>query len=201
MYFVSPEPVITRLEEVCVHENPWWSIYFDEVRFPDGRAGRHLRLRTSSAKPGAVVLAVRKQGEQTEVALVRSYRYAQQCLMWEAPRGFADGEDIDARSTAVRELVEETGLDPVTVVELGRFTTDSSIVEGDVVAFLVVVGAADGQADGDETDALAWFGWDAFEDAVRRGEIRDGFTLGALGLLHVRGGVDAVMAAHQHDSH
>lgn len=197
--YVGESTEITQLQEISVHENPWWTVYFDEVRFPSGRHGRHLRLRATSEKPGAVVLAVRRNRDAIEVALVRSYRYAQQCMMWEAPRGFAEGSDPDTRTTAVRELAEEAGLQPERVLELGHLTTDSSIVEGEVAAFLVVTpDGTDGACDGDETDALRWISWEELQTSVRNAEIRVGFTLGALGLLAAHGGVVAAIHAATH---
>lgn len=44
-----------------------------------------------------------------KIGLLRIYRHAIQCYLWEIPRGFVDAGESD-RSAALRELEEETGL-------------------------------------------------------------------------------------------
>jgi 8-oxo-dGTP pyrophosphatase MutT (NUDIX family) len=179
---------IERLEESLVHQNPWWLVFYDRVALPSGGEGNHLRLTPATRRPGAVALLVHDRPEGRFVGLVHQWRYAQGGPMWELPRGFGDPVDEDAAATAAREVLEETGIQAAQVTHLGDVTPDSAIIEGSVGVYLVhaadtetVVRPTDGEA-----DALVWARWSHFLEQVCSGEIRDAFTLAALGLLLAR---------------
>lgn len=181
-----PRPII-RVAEVVVHQNPWWTVYFDDVEFPGGATGSHLRLEATSNKPGVVVLAVRGRDDQ-EILMVRQWRYAQNASMWELPRGFGEESDSTPAEAAVRELLEETGLTASSFQVLGSMAADSSILAGKVVVVLVTISADTPHAETDgETDASAWVPLQEVAEMITSGELQDGFTLSALAMGYSSG--------------
>ena len=173
---------ITLREEVLVHENPWWMVFFDHVVFPSGAEGRHMRLTPTTSRPGAVAVVLGHFAVGTRVALVSQWRYAQQARMWEFPRGFADDTDQSSAETAAREVAEETGLRVVSSRLLGEIVTDSSIIASTVNAFLVET-EGDAVADGHEVGAVTWVSVKELLEMCSSGALVDSFTLSAIGLL------------------
>src|SRR5262245_14760363 len=94
-------------------DNPWVKLYFDHVKFPDGTAGRYNRVVEGTGDPGVAILPISTAG----IGLVRQYRYAIADHVWEIPRGYGDSADLGAE--ARRELLEETGLRPLELIDLG----------------------------------------------------------------------------------
>lgn len=195
-----PNRPLRRIKPRLVHENPWWKVWYDDVEFPGGSTGRHLRLTPTSEKPGAVAFVTHTADGLTRVALVHQWRYAQNTAVWEFPRGFADNADASSHATAAREAAEETGSTVLSVRELGSVCPDSSIIELRVGVFHVEVelhpaveehkdckqhreGEAAAIAAVSEIDDLRWVTFPELLELVAAGEISDAFTLSALGLL------------------
>ena len=85
----------------------------DKAKLPDGR----LTNREVVEHPGGV--AIFAMDDQDRVALVRQYRYPMGEIVLELPAGKLDpGED--PVTGALRELKEETGAEPGTLLPLGR---------------------------------------------------------------------------------
>ena len=93
------ETPVTRRE---VFDGRLLHVFEDQVRLPDGRTAR----REVVEHPGAV--AVVAVDDHDRVVLVRQWRHAVGCAVWEIPAGTREpGEEPEA--TALRELAEETG--------------------------------------------------------------------------------------------
>ena len=176
----QPQHPIELLQSELVHENPWWRIYFDHVTFPNGAAGRHLRLVTASNKPGAVAVVVSEFADGPHIAFVSQWRYAQQEAMWELPRGFSDPQDATPAESAAREVAEETGLTVTSTKRLGALSADSSIITGSVEVFLVEAHGTI-QHD-DEVSKLAWIPTGDILELCASGALKDSFSLAAITL-------------------
>jgi 8-oxo-dGTP pyrophosphatase MutT (NUDIX family) len=183
MDFEFPQPphhTIDLLQAELVHENPWWNVYFDHVMLPSGTAGRHLRLVTTTTKPGAVALVMNEFPDGYHVAFVSQWRYAQQEAMWELPRGFGEPTDASPAQSAAREVAEETGLIVTSTKHLGTLSADSSIIAGSVEVFFV---EAHGSVQhDDEVSQLAWVPASSVLELCASGALKDSFTLAALAL-------------------
>jgi ADP-ribose pyrophosphatase len=142
------------------------------------------RVRIGGGRCGVVVLA--HAGER--VVLVRQWRPAVGRWAWELPRGF--GESVPEED-ALRELAEETGLQGGTPRLLARLDVDSGIQDGEVAVVEVPVpDPVDPPVPRDRDHEVAnarWWTWAELREAVRSGEVRDAFTLAALGAAAAAG--------------
>lgn len=173
---------IERLAERVVYRNAFVVLHDDAVRFPDGTEGAHVRLATTDASPGVAMVVTCDD----ELALVLSYRYAIAQWEWGIPRGWGSGDDAEA--SALRELREELGGQPVSLTPLGMIHPDSGLLAQEVHVFhaawrrnqLV-------PEDRREIQGTCWATWEEIDEAIVAGRIHDGFTLSALALAAARG--------------
>lgn len=118
--FPQPEPGIEHL----VYETPWWDFYYDEITNFDGTAGHYSWVRTHSGD-GAVMTVPVTSSER--YLLIKVYRYPLKRYLWEFPAGLIDDDETPLEA-GWRELVEETGVRPETVVLLGSQTPVSGFI-------------------------------------------------------------------------
>jgi ADP-ribose pyrophosphatase len=121
----------------------------------------------------------RKEVAQSHVGLVRIYRPALRDYSWEIPHGFVEeGESVYA--SAMRELLEETGLKSVEAVSLGYITPDSGVIAGRVHVYLVKSSiAAVRQKSEIGLREFRLFPIAEFERMIQDSEIQDSCTLSA----------------------
>lgn len=85
-----------------VHRNPWFKVWRDRVRKPDGAEGLYHHIETR----GPSVFIVALSGPR-EVVLVRQHRYPTDLISLEIPGGSSDSRTL--LESAKRELLEEAG--------------------------------------------------------------------------------------------
>lgn len=142
---------------------------------------------------GVVTLATIGHGSDERVALIRNARHATGTVELELPRGFASLGSTGEQD-ALRELREETGLVGERAHKLGRSYTDTGVTNGAVSYFHVEVTDESGAPRPETEEAIEEVLLLPLEEVWRRvdaGEIRDGFTIQALGLLGRRRAVAA----------
>jgi 8-oxo-dGTP pyrophosphatase MutT (NUDIX family) len=154
------------------YENPWITIWHDEVDRPDGSPGIYGTVHFANVAVGVVVL-----DDDDRVLLVGQHRYALDHYSWELPEGGvpADETPLDG---ARRELLEETGVTADEWRELVRFHLSNSVTDESGVVFAARA-ATHGTATPDPTEDLATR-WVPFDDAlamIERGEIADAITI------------------------
>ncbi|MEO6712852.1 MAG: NUDIX hydrolase, partial [Mycobacteriales bacterium] len=76
----------------------------DDVRMPDGAVVK----RDVIAHPGAVGVVALDDSDR--IMLIRQYRPAVRCYLWELPAGLLDAPGEDPLAAAARELAEEVGI-------------------------------------------------------------------------------------------
>ncbi|MGN5379007.1 hypothetical protein BIV25_25400 [Streptomyces sp. MUSC 14] len=156
----------------------WCEVYLDTYRLPSGAETVRHRVRVGGGRTGVVVLA--RRGE--DILLVRQWRPTTGRWAWELPRGFGE---TDPLSDALRELVEETGLVGSAAAAVAYLDVDSGLLESEVAVVEVSVrGDAPlrpGAVGDGEIAAARWWSPQEIAQAIRAGELRDGFTLAALG--------------------
>ena len=147
-----------RRSRLVAYENPWITVWHDEVTRPDGSDGIYGVVHFANLAAGVVALDA-----DDRVVLVGQHRYTLDEDSWEIPEGGVPfGED--ALDGARRELQEETGVEAATWQELGRYALSNSVTDEVAVLYL----ATDlqlGEAHPDPTEALRRR-WVPFEVAL-----------------------------------
>ncbi|GHJ48716.1 hypothetical protein Cs7R123_60580 [Catellatospora sp. TT07R-123] len=168
-----------------VYQDPYVMLVRDAVRFRSGRHGAYIREVSPEEGTGAAVLTLTPDDR---IVLVRHFRHESRNWHWEAPRGFAE-PGADGAATAVREVVEELGVEPAEITFLGRFGTGTDGQGGTDELWLARLAQA--PAIGDDVDE----GIDEviavtpaeFAEMMRDGRMSDTFTLAAYAYAVVRG--------------
>jgi 8-oxo-dGTP pyrophosphatase MutT (NUDIX family) len=173
---MEDRPVTTgpwlRHSRRTAYENPWITIWHDEVTRPDGAPGIYGIVHFANLAVG--VLAI---DHQDRVLLVGQHRYALDEYSWEIPEGgVPDGES--ALDGARRELREETGIDAAEWRELGRSHLSNSVSDELAILFLAT-GLTSGVATPDGTEALEvrWVPFDEVLAMTLDGRITDALTV------------------------
>jgi 8-oxo-dGTP pyrophosphatase MutT (NUDIX family) len=176
----------TRLARRVAYENPWITVWHDDVLRPDGRPGVYGVVHFRNLAVGVVAL-----DEQDRVLLVGQYRYPLDLYSWEIPEGGAAAGE-DPLAAAQRELREETGCTAAHWQELLRAHLSNSVSDELAILYLAR-GVTGGTAAPEGTERLQ-VKWLPFAEAlamVGRGEITDAMAVMALqrvGLLRLGGG-------------
>jgi len=180
---VASGPWVRRSRRVA-YENPWLTIWHDEVSRPDGTPGIYGVVHFANLAAG--VLAV---DDEDRVLLVGQHRYTLDEYSWEVPEG-----GVPAGETAVegarRELLEETGVTAADWRELARIHLSNSVSDELAVLYLAT-GLTGGVATPDPTEVLD-VRWLPFEEVLAMtldGRITDAMTVVAverLALLRAR---------------
>lgn len=157
------------------YENPWITVWHDEVVRPDGEPGIYGVVHFANIAAGVVVL-----DEQDRILLVGQERYALGTYSWEIPEGGVPADET-ALDGARRELREETGVEAAEWRELARLHLSNSVSDEAAVLFLAT-GVTHGAADPDGTEDLT-VRWVPFTDALAMtldGRITDAMSVVAI---------------------
>jgi ADP-ribose pyrophosphatase len=134
------------------------------------------KLQSKNLVTGVAILPI----VQGSVGMISIYRPAIRAYSWEIPHGFVEAEEHDQQTSAIRELMEETGLKVSNVESLGYITPDAGIIAGRVHLFL----ADKCEQTGTQTNELglrefSYFSVEEFERMVENSVVQDTFTLAA----------------------
>jgi 8-oxo-dGTP pyrophosphatase MutT (NUDIX family) len=176
----------TRHSRRVAYENPWITVWHDEVTRPDGAAGIYGVVHFANVAAGVIVL-----DEDDRVLLVGQHRYALDTYSWEIPEGGVPAGET-ALDGARRELAEETGVEAADWRELVRVHLSNSVTDEHAVLF-VATGLTHGVATPDGTEDLA-IRWLPFADVLAMtldGRISDAMTVVAVERFALLRGMDA----------
>jgi 8-oxo-dGTP pyrophosphatase MutT (NUDIX family) len=181
---------IERRTRRVAYENPWMTVWHDEVIRPDGSDGIYGVVHFENTAVGVLVL-----DDQDRTVLVGQHRYTLDEVSWEIPEGGVPlGES--ALDGARRELREETGLEATTWVELAHLTLSNSITDERAVLFLAT-GLTHGEAAPEPSESLE-VRWLPFSDVLAMtldGRIHDVLTVVAVERVALARSIGAVSGA------
>jgi ADP-ribose pyrophosphatase len=159
-----------------LYRSPYHILVADLVE-AEGRLFRYERILPAAA--GSVVAVPVWEGR---FLLLRQFRHAIRQLQYGFPRGFGE-PGIPARDNVKKELAEELHAPVHAVRRLGVVTADSGLSGGWTEVFLCRVGKPEIAPPYEGIVSLEALTRAELEEWIRRGEITDGFTLAAYGLL------------------
>ncbi len=147
-----------RRSRRVAYENPWITVWHDEVDRPDGSPGIYGVVHFANVAAGVVALDTADR-----IVLVGQHRYSLDEDSWEIPEGgVPDGET--ALDGARRELREETGVKAASWQELARVDLSNSVTDERAVLFLAT-DLTHGDAEPEPTEALH-VRWVSFQEAL-----------------------------------
>jgi ADP-ribose pyrophosphatase len=170
---------MTLLKANRIYSGRVLNLDLDSVRFPDGSEGTLEMVRHPGA---AAVLPFLDDPSEVNprVVLIRQFRHAADAFIYEIPAGRLDGDE-SPESCAARELSEETGYRAATFERLSTIYTTPGFIDERIHLFLARgLTAGDHDREPDEFLELHELEWLQVLEMVRRGEIVDGKTLGAI---------------------
>ena len=167
------------------YENPWITVWHDEVDPPDGAPGIYGVVHFANLAAGVVAL-----DDDDRVVLVGQHRYALDAYSWEIPEGGVPAGETAAR----RRRSASSARRPVSTPRLaraGRVDLSNCVSDEQAVLFLAT-GLAHGVATPDPTEALA-VRWLPFDEALAMtldGRITDAMSVVAIQRYGPRPGHD-----------
>ena len=171
----------TRNARRVAYQNPWLTLWHDDVTRPDGAPGIYGVVHFANLAAGVLVL-----DDDDRVLLVGQHRYTLDAYSWELPEGgVPDGET--ALDGARRELREETGVEAAEWQELARVHLSNSVTDELAILFLAT-GLTHGAATPEGTEDLE-VRWLPFEDVLAMtldGSISDAMTVLAVERVALR---------------
>jgi 8-oxo-dGTP pyrophosphatase MutT (NUDIX family) len=168
-----------RTDRKIVYENPWITLYEDQVINPGG--GRNTYGNIHFKKKAVAIVPLDDDGNTW---IVGQDRYTLGEYSWEVPMG-ASEEDEDPIDTAHRELAEETGLSAHDMTCLMRLHTSNSITDEEGFVF-VARNLTQGDTAFDEMEDLEIRKLPLAEAVamIGRGEMTDAISVAALLRIH-----------------
>lgn len=157
------------------YENPWLTVFHDDVTRPDGSPGIYGVVHFRNLAVGVVAI----DGED-RVALVAQHRYTLDAPSWEIPEG-GSPLDEDPLEGARRELREETGVRAATWRPLARVHLSNSVCDEEALLYLATdLSHGEAEPEGSEDLVCRWVSFAEALAMVERGEITDALSVIAL---------------------
>lgn len=164
-------------DEHLVDENPHIQLSTADVELPDGTEFTQYVIRI----PQCVMAVVTDDADR--LLLVRRHRFVIDRWVWEVPGGYALAERGD--EAVIREVVEETGYQPVGTPEL-IVSYQPIIGSGDCPQDLYLLRGAQptgAKPDANEVAGIEWFSAHEVMAMTRSGDVVGAATI--MGALHV----------------
>jgi 8-oxo-dGTP pyrophosphatase MutT (NUDIX family) len=163
--------------ERTLYDSPWVRLTLVDVEPPGTKRFEHHVVRLHRVAIAAVL------DDQDRVLMIRRYRFVPDRWGWELPGGIVD-QGEDAAKAAAREVEEETGWRPSTLVRVAEFEPMIGMVESPHEVFVGMGATYVGEpTDPEEAGSVGWISLAEIPGMLARGELAGSGTL--VGLLHL----------------
>jgi 8-oxo-dGTP pyrophosphatase MutT (NUDIX family) len=163
--------------ERTLYDSPWVRLSLVEVEPPGARRFEHHVVRLQHVAIAAVL------DDQDRVLMLHRYRFVPDRWGWELPGGIVD-EGEDAAKAAAREVEEETGWRPSSLVRVAAFEPMIGMVESPHEVFVGRGATYIGEpTDVEEAGRVEWIPLADIPGMMERGELAGSGTL--VGLLYL----------------
>jgi len=166
----------TRTSRRVAYENPWITVFHDEVVRPDGSDGIYGVVHFAGSAVGVVAI-----DDQDRVAMVAQHRYTIDQRTWEIPEGGVPSGESPLTG-ARRELREEAGVVATDWRQIARVDLSNSVTD-EVATLFLATGLQYGPSDLESSESDLELDWVAFHDVlamVMDGRITDALTVIAI---------------------
>jgi 8-oxo-dGDP phosphatase len=143
----TPNGPWLRHSRRTAYENPWLTIWHDEVSRPDGSPGIYGVVHFANIAVGVVAM-----DEDDRVCLVGQHRYPLDEPSWEIPEGGVPPDEAPLDGMR-RELREETGVEAEEWRELARLHLSNSVTDEAGIIYLAR-GLSQGSDDPEPTEQI-----------------------------------------------
>lgn len=168
---------------LVVERCPWWLVVVDLCEGANGQRYSYGRVVYCNPKSNGGAALIKCEGK---FGLLKVYRHGPRVASIEIPRGFHEEKGFSLEENITKEIFEELGIAPENcrVQKLGETRPDAGLTSGSVSIFLAeIMDGTDIRTTGEEgVLGFDWYTEEQFLDAVRCGNITDGFTLSAYAL-------------------
>ncbi len=168
-----PGTWINRGEQV-IYDSAWVQLVVADVLMPDGTQVDHHVVRMPRQAAGTIVVG------DGQVLLLYRHRFITDTWGWEIPAGAVD-DDESLADAAVRESIEESGWEPLSIEPLCTFHPANGVLAQTFHIFLSRDAVHRGEpSDTNEATRIEWFGIEEVRRMLQAGEITDGLSFGGL---------------------
>lgn len=166
-----------------LHENEYFVVVRDAVRFPDDSLGTYVRiLMREEVCPGAVILPVLNH----KVVLLKHFRHATREWHWEIPRGFAT-KGLSPAENARKELREEIGASALRLEAMGLMHVNTGLTSEVAELFLAEIDAVRNTDTHEGITDTRLVEPAVLEMMIRHNKITDSFTMAAFARARLKG--------------
>ena len=160
-----------------VYDSKWVRLELAEVQLPSGQHFEHHKVTMPAA---AMTVVLSDSGD--DVLLSWRHRFVPDTWNYELPGGLVE-DDEDAESTAVREVVEETGYRPRSMRHLVTFEPMIGMVSSPHHLYLAKGATREGHPTEKDEGQFEWIPLARIPDLITSGKVINSGTL--VGLLQV----------------
>jgi 8-oxo-dGTP pyrophosphatase MutT (NUDIX family) len=161
--------------ERSLYDSEWVRLCLADVEIPGSRRFEHHVIRSPNEAAGTVV---HREGEG--VLLLWRHRFITDTWGWEIPAGGVDRGET-AEQAAVREVVEETGWQPLGMRHLITYEPTNGLSDQRFNLFMATGAIELGEpSDTTESERIEWIQVDELIQIVKRGGMVQGLSLTAV---------------------
>lgn len=172
-----------KIELGVVYRSPYHLMIVDLVTDDDGKTYYTYERLLPAVRKGAVVAV---PIWNNKFVVLKQYRHALRDFQYAFPRGYGE-PDISPEDNVKKELKEEVGAKVSALYDLGIVVADSGVSGQKVSVYKCLISEPVRKEKYEGINDIRLCSFKELLEMAGNGEINDGYTLAALGLMSARG--------------